>query len=153
MSGLSSSEMVAIGGTPGRGFVVAGTIAGDTLTNPSFSGSPANAQHGWSAGGARLGGLVDWFPNDRRGGHVGAILALGATSLTNDAAGITWGGVGFGAEVFGGYDFWIGPDWSLGIQGGLSFSPNAPLKDSGGNDSGYSFGTFAFAVQGSLLYH
>jgi hypothetical protein len=155
LSGVASSELIAIGGTPGRGFVIAGTIASESLNNPNFTGYPGGAQHGWTASNARLGALVDWFPNDRRGGHVGGALALNALGLTNDAANISWGGLGFGAEVFGGYDFWIGPEWSLGIQGGLSFSPSAPLKDSNnsGNDTGYSFGTFAFAAQATLLYH
>jgi hypothetical protein len=155
LTGVAASELVAIGGTPGRGFVVAGAIGGESLTNPSFTGYPTGAQKGWTANAARIGGLVDWFWNDHRGGHIGGLLALGLTSLTNDAASISWGGVGFGAEAFGGYDFWIGPEWSLGIQGALSFSPNTPLKDTNanGNDTGYSFGTFAFAVQGTLLYH
>jgi len=148
-SGLSSGTMLAIGGTPSTGFVAGGAISTMTLTSIHSSGVSFDTT---SISAGRLAVFADWFPNEHRGWHVGGMVGLGFTTL--GAAGQSnWTGASVGGEAFGGYDFWIGPEWSLGIQGALAFTTQGPLKDDNQNDTGYSLGSFGAVVEATLLYH
>jgi hypothetical protein len=154
LGGVAAATTIAIGGTPSPGLVFAGTITSATLENPDFTGYPAGAaQHGWIASRATFGLLVDWFPDEHRGWHVGGTAGLDVLGLSNNAAGITMGGFGFAAAALGGYDFWIGPEWSLGILGNLGASSRESLKDDHGNDTGYTLGAFWACAEATLLYH
>jgi hypothetical protein len=153
LGGLASTSTIAVGGTPSRGVVFAGTIASATLSNPDFTGYPAGAQHGWTASRATLGLLVDWFPDEHRGWHVGGTGGFDVLGLSNNAAGINMGGFGFGVAALGGYDFWIGPEWSLGVVANLGATSRESLRDTSGNDTGYGLGAFWASVEASLLYH
>jgi hypothetical protein len=157
IQGLSSTGTIAVGGTMSRGFVVAGALSSASLMSPDFKGYPTNQQRGWTPVRSGFGILFDWFPDDHRGWHVGGTLGLDILALKNDAANISWAGFGFGAAALGGYDFWIGPEWSLGILAKLSGGSSASLKDANSNangaDTGYGLGSFAFSIEGGLIYH
>jgi hypothetical protein len=148
LSGLASSSMFAIGGTPSRGFVVGGAVASRTLTSTHTSGVAADET---SVTASTLGVFVDWFPNEYRGWHVGGLLGLGTIDIKSvsesDQVNVSVAG-----QAFGGYDFWIGPEWSLGIQGVLGFSTKAPMK-ADQNDTGYTLGSLSGAIEGTLLFH
>jgi len=149
--GLGSALALAIGGTPIEGFVIGGLIGGMTTTSPSSGTIPSNAT---SVGELILGPFVDWFPNDRRGWHVGGALGLGGLSVDRYGAD-TLTSLSLGGRAFGGYDFWIGPQWSLGVTAAIQFATRGDLKDSSQNDasSGYSMGAVGGALSVTLLYH
>jgi hypothetical protein len=153
ISGAASVGRIAIGGTPVRGFVVGGVIEGQS-TSGSLSAQPAGApSNGWGASTGTLGAFVDWFPDAHRGWHVGAQLGLTGVSVGNDAAQISWTGGAVSGELLGGYDFWLGPQWSLGIEGLLGLTSRATMEDSNQHDVGYRFSGAAFGLAASLLYH
>lgn len=59
----------------------------------------------------------------------------------------------FAASLFGGYDWWIGPQWSLGLAGAASAGTAVELTDSNGKGSGYGVTPYAVMLEGSLLFH
>jgi hypothetical protein len=111
------------------------------------SGGPGKVD----ASHVNIGVLVDWFPNPSAGWHVGGTLGFGGARVSDDN--ISWFGAAAVGGVFGGYDTWIGPDWSLGFSLAASGSPTASLKDSKGNDVGYRLSSGSIALIGTLLYH
>jgi hypothetical protein len=153
MSGFSSGGGLAIGGTPARGLVFAGALSSGSITNPNFTGSPAGRSRGWTASHSTISVLVDWFPDEHRGWHVGGTAGLATLAASNDSTQDAWFGFGFGGSVLGGYDAWIGPEWSLGILGNLGATSKASLRDDSSNDTGYTLGAFWFTIDASLLYH
>ena len=60
--------------------------------------------------------------------------------------------VALGGSVLGGYDWWIGEEWSLGLLGVLSGVRDASLTNQGA-DTLLRAGGVSFAVEGSLLFH
>jgi hypothetical protein len=153
LSGLASGGLVAIGGTPVPGLVVAGALGGTSLSGTDFTAYQPGPTHGWDARSGVIAALVDWFPDEHGGWHIGGALGLNAVSVTNSSAQITWSGVGFGGRLFGGYDRWIGPEWSLGIGGALFAGSSASMKDNSRNDTGYEFGSIGASLEATLLYH
>ena len=62
----------------------------------------------------------------------------------------------FAGQAFGGYDFWIGPEWSIGLQGALSFTTAAKLQEQQSGSSvstGYTVGSFGGTIGVALVYH
>jgi hypothetical protein len=149
LSGFASSTMLAIGGTPSRGFVVGGAVAARSLSSVDTSNVPGDVT---SVQASQLGVFVDWFPSLHRGWHVGGLLGVGTIRIQT-AAQEDQVNLSFAGQAFGGYDFWIGPEWSLGIQGVLGFSTQSPMMDDNRNDTGYSLGSVSGAVEATLLFH
>ena len=56
---------------------------------------------------AVLGPFADWYPAERDGFHLGGVIGAAAVPLVR--------GIGMGASLWGGYDLWISPQWSIGI--------------------------------------
>jgi hypothetical protein len=99
-----------------------------------------------------LGVLADWFPAATGGWHVGGAFGLGGAGVTDDANRAI-GGVSVGGEVFGGYQWWLGPSWSLGISGLMTIAPRLNMTDSNANDTGYHMVPLSAGLQGLLLYY
>jgi hypothetical protein len=166
VSGLASIGGLAIGGTVAPGLALAGTIQGATVTGtfnggpfasativPNGSGAAISASTDASAVAGVLGLLVDWYPNPAGGWHTGASVGLGVTGVTNNADGSRLGGIGLGGSVFGGYDWWLGPSWSLGLMVVGDGVGKAAMNDSNGHDTGYRLMPLSIGVTASLLYY
>jgi hypothetical protein len=167
ISGLSLSSGIAIGGSPVPGFAIAGMIEGSQTTGNTFNGGPvvtATSMVGnvptmamTLKGNARatlgmLGVMVDWFPVASGPWHVGGAVGVGGASLTDDA-GKTIGGASVAGSVFGGYQWWLGPSWSLGISAVVMGAPSLKMVDSKGNDTGYGLVPLSAGIQFLLLYY
>ena len=100
----------------------------------------------------QLGLLVDWYPVSEDGWHVGSVVGLGGSSLV-DASGSRSTSGGLAASLLGGYDWWIGPQWSLGALLAVSTATAGTMSAPGQQDTGYAFAPFAFALEISLLNH
>lgn len=102
-----------------------------------------------------VGPFVDWFPNARGGAHFGFMLGAGAFGMDYEvsAASVERSGrvtVGGGGSVWGGNDFWIIDQWSLG--GALRLTGMTPRKVAGFNDDHTdSVGSFELVFTG--LYY
>ncbi|MCL2448972.1 MAG: hypothetical protein FWD17_08505 [Polyangiaceae bacterium] len=165
---ITESASAAVGGTIARGWVLAGTFRFASLS-ATFHGGPqvtaaetsdvngttvttVSTPSGASVSLFELGPLVDWFPNPEDGWHVGASFGLGGLFVTDaaerDLESLAWVG-----SLFGGYQFWLGPRWSLGIQGMISGVTSAKLTDSRNNDTGYRMGGLTVGLETVLLYY
>jgi hypothetical protein len=85
-----------------------------------------------------LGPFVDWFPNDRKGLHFGAMIGLALLGLQNDSGKLSSGIAG---SLWGGHDFWVADQWSLGGEARVAgVSAKRDFSDLGGtmNDKALS---------------
>jgi hypothetical protein len=144
--------MLALGGTPLPGLVIAGMLSSATLRG-RFNGRPRQAdEEDASAARLMLGVMADWYPRVNDGWHVGAAVGFAGITLTDsvipDAV-----GAAFSAKVFGGYDWWIGPQWALGLAAVLAATPSTSLLVRDGDSSGYRFYTLSAGLAGSLTLH
>jgi hypothetical protein len=90
---------------------------GQDISDPSievksgdYSGSLVTSR---SLGVGAFGPFVDWFPYETKGLHFGTMLGLAVLGL-GDNAGNTSSGVA--GSLWGGYDFWVSKQWSLGAE-------------------------------------
>jgi hypothetical protein len=151
VKGLGSGGMLALGGTPLPGLVLGGTLSSDMLRG-KFNGRPQGEEDKASIARAMLGAFVDWYPQADDGWHVGAAIGLAGITLTDssikDAV-----GAAFSAKLFGGYDWWIGPQWSLGVAALFAATPSTTLRDRDGDRNGYRFYTLSAGLAWSLTLH
>jgi hypothetical protein len=169
VSGLAvPTAGLAVGGSPVRGFAIAATLWSSSVAS-TFNGGPFDgaiiasprgtigAMHAAStkasASLAGIGVLVDWYPSPAHDWHAGAAVGLGAMGLTTLADDASMGGLGFGASVFGGYDWWIGRGWSLGLMLVASGANKISLNDSNRNDTGYRLMPLSIGIATSLLFY
>jgi hypothetical protein len=148
--GLGASTSLALGGTVSEGLVIGGTFSASGLSDHweglSDEGDDIGLVH------SQLGVLVDWFPESRGGWHVGGSIGLGVNILQDDDDD-QFTGVGASASVLGGYDFWIGPQWALGILATGTLASSADLKDDDQDDTGLSLSAASIGIGASLLHH
>ena len=146
---------LAFGGTPVPGLVIGGGIYG--------SGGPVT----WDASGitnkvdgatfSTIGPFVDWYPNPRDGWHLTGMLGLsrfvfprGTQFNTQNTVSDT-SDVGGALMIGGGYEFWIGRQWSLGLLGRLQVA--AASVDNLGNGGTSRITAFEPALLGNVTYH
>jgi hypothetical protein len=159
--------MIAIGGTLARGVVLAGTMTTSSLT-AKFKGGPYEdrsipigdrsvpASSKADASLLQLGLLLDWYPNPYGGWHTGVSAGLGLISVLNradDEPKNALIGTTLAGSLFGGYDWSLGKDWSLGLSLLVSGTQSSTLKYADdGSDAGYRLRGGAVTLQTSLLY-
>ena len=160
---------LGIGGTVATGLVLGGSLR-TWIGSATFEGGPPiTATTTYYANGTptkttltlsghahvatvEIGVMLDWFPNPEKGWHVGGSVGLVGMSLSDDAATQSTAG-GVGGSIFGGYQWWLGPSWSLGLGGVLSIAGVSHLDDSNQNDVGYKLTPFGIGLQSQLLYY
>ena len=164
IAGLGDNSIIAIGGSIARGLVLAGTIQSSEVTK-TFKGGPFVGQSVTTAGQSKpasdkadaaaseIGLFVDWYPRPTGGWHVGLSAGLGAASVVNYADNSTMAGASAAGSIFGGYDWAIGSDWSIGLALVGAGAGSATMKDSSEKtDTGYRLRSFSFGLAGSILY-
>jgi hypothetical protein len=152
-------SLVAIGGNIAPGLVLAGAV-NSVLVRQTFKGVPPEPEQKATAALAHLGVLVDWFPDPTGGWHVGALAGIAALQVSDtglrdlsDPLRKDSGGLGFGGALLGGYDFWIGPQWSAGLFAVGSATTPIQLADQGGDKTGYSLAGWSLGLQYAFTYH
>jgi hypothetical protein len=140
----------ALGGTPGEGLVVAGVLRA-VVARGQFHGGPKPERNATAANG-QLGVLVDWFPKPTGGWHVGALAALGGITISDSDIRDSRG-LGFGGSLFGGYDFWIGAEWSIGLQAVFSATSSATMKNNDNEDTGYKLNALSAGLEYTFTLH
>lgn len=168
VSGLGASLRLALGGTIAPGLALAAVVEVQSATGKNFSGGPSvtvtrtrmvdgmaqtmtstSSQGG--PGSVVLGALVDWYPKPDDGWHVGGALGLGGLAVDDEWKTIT--GTSVAVSVFGGYQWWLGRGWSLGIGADLLFIPTVTLNEDTNVDSGYRMRSLSGGLEGTLLYY
>jgi hypothetical protein len=142
-----------LGGTPSRGFVFGGSLLLAGTGKTDWPEAPSGGTHNWTAGLAALDAFVDWFPNEHRGWHLGGALGLAGVAVQNRDADVSYAGGAVHVRGLGGHDFWVGPQWSLGVQAALDATTRAQMNDKDQNDTGYKMGALGFFLEFTALYH
>ena len=117
-TGTGASYELMLGGTIAKGFVLGGGFVGQDISDPKVTIGGGTALNGsyvasGSLGVVVLGPMFDWFFDPHGGGHVGAMIGAGAIGLSDENGKSS---SGTGASLWGGYDFWVGQQWSLGPE-------------------------------------
>jgi hypothetical protein len=103
-----------MGGTPVSGVAMGAALSGLGLGSSQRS-VDGNRVSGDVAGATGiLGYFVDVFPDPTRGLHFGGALGLASGAAEVKGSGRKFNGGGLGLEAWGGYEAWVGPQWSLG---------------------------------------
>jgi hypothetical protein len=153
----AGSSLLAIGGTVAPGLALAGAFQFASVRNdfkgvedPTTGRAYRDAKATVSFG--TIGVLADWFPDPTKGWHLGGMIGLTGLSVVDadipDARGNAVSGT-----IFGGYDWWIGPQWSLGLMAVLSGTSSATMEDDDGNDLGYKFNALSAGLSYALTLH
>lgn len=169
LTGVANTTAIAAGGTIAPGLVLGG-VARQWSTMGTFNGGPpitatatysVNGVHSTStfplsgnakASTAEVGAFLDWYPNPEDGWHAGASLSLGSITITDDA-GSKSNSAGVAGSLFGGYQWWLGPAWSLGLSAVISSGTMSTLDDGGMNQTGYRLMPLAAGLQTELLFY
>jgi hypothetical protein len=118
--GWGPAYELLIGGTVARGFVLGGGFVGQDIKNPDLTvksntlpGATVMVPASGSLGVGALGPFIDWFPDETKGLHFGAMVGLAILGLENNAGKTS---TGIAGSLWGGQDFWISSQWSLGAE-------------------------------------
>jgi hypothetical protein len=168
VAGLGAGSIIAIGGSLWHGLVLAGTMQATEVTGQFHGGPYAGAT--FASGGSavpvtdkarvassQLGVLVDWYPLQAQGLHVGLSAGLGSLALTNQADDSTIYGSSVAGTLLVGYDWPISPTWAVGLALVASGSTHATLKkrdsgdQTGGDQTGYKLAPIFVGLSGSIL--
>jgi hypothetical protein len=164
ISGFGSGSLIGIGGSIMKGLVLAGALE-STQVSGTFKGGPfagatftANGQvlgvsEKASGSLSGIGVLVDYYPMQTEGLHVGLSAGVGFAAVMNQADDSILTGKSATGTLLVGYDWPISPNWALGLTLMAMGSTAAKLKyqDADG-DSGYKLSSFFLGLSGSLLY-
>jgi hypothetical protein len=151
ISGQAFRVDVAFGGTPWPGLVLGGVLSVSQIT-ASFDGAPPGATGSAELALPFFGLLVDWFPAPRGVWHVGASIGPGGYIAT-DYSHRSYRAIAPEASFFGGFDGWIGSQYSVGLALVTHVATPAAADDGDGAATGYRFTPFSLGIQSSLLYH
>lgn len=151
ISDMTGTSSLAVGGSPARGLAIGGGLRLASI-RAEFHGSPNEAEGYATAEIWQLGPFVEWYPNPLLGWHVGATLTLGELVLTDSYLPDAAGTAAF-ATAYGGHNWWIGPEWSLGLRALASGSTRPSLVDGDGDASGYAFRALFAGVESALTLH
>jgi hypothetical protein len=137
-----------IGGTPTPGLAMGAALSllGLEAAKTHVDGKTVSEQVNANMG--MLGYFVDAFPDPARGLHFGGALGLASNLVeANDIK--RFGGGGLGLQAWGGYQFWVSPEWSLGGMLRVMGSVTREEKDSVTYQASMGGGTLSFTA----LYH
>jgi hypothetical protein len=115
--GASLFTELSVGGTPLRHIVIAATLLGNGLPATELKlASGSRIDLGTPLVFAMLGPSIDVFPDEYGGFHAGGGIGIAtSTAGVQDPIFSTIGGLGVGATITLGYDFWVGDDWAVGV--------------------------------------
>jgi hypothetical protein len=151
LSGSGPALLLAVGGTPVRGLVFAFNLMFSSVDG-DFAGAPPGATGRATTVEPVVGALVDWYPVPEDGWHLGGSLGFGGVGLT-DSTGFNSNGYSLGVAALGGYDWWIGPQWSIGVMSFVTAATTASTEDGHQNATGYRFTPATIGIEASLLFH
>ena len=151
ISGPGDAVTLALGATIAKHVVLAAVLH-NVFSAGTFVGAPNGAPGTAVADVLQLGLLVDWYPVSEDGWHVASLIGLEGASLVDSSASRSTSG-GLAASLLGGYDWWIGAQWSFGALLAVSTATAGTMSGPGGADTGYKLAPFSFALEASLLNH
>jgi hypothetical protein len=132
-SGLHTGTDLMFGGTPVPGLAIGGALVTNFTSDPTVK---AGSVEGKADGTMIFSGIAafgDYYFDPHGGGHVMLMLGFAAADFVS-SSGSSGGNDPTGPMVAigGGYDFWIGNEWSVGPVARILYAPlsaeEEPLK-------------------------
>lgn len=129
----------AVGGNLFPGFALAVDFGGHDTGAPSTKASDGLRVDAYGA--SRIGALVDFYPNPRRGFHVQAGVGLASATVSSRPSIVqpsavttmsedqTFSGGQVNAGI--GWEGWVGPDWSIGGLARIEWASMSATVDGG----------------------
>lgn len=147
ISGPSIAGGVLLGGTVAPGLVIGGGTANSVALGPSFemNGQEAESDLDVSLNLSTIGPFVTFYPDVHGGFSLHAMVSYGVVSITVDGEETDDNPTGLALTAGAGYDFWVAPEWSIGLFGRFTY---APLKH---EDATYT--TIAPSLLATFSYH
>lgn len=130
-SGGAVTGELALGGTPAPGFVLAFGTSFATVPNPTAkAGDIETSNANVNLNLTTVGLLADYYFDPRGGAHIQALIGMGQMSASNDSGDTSnENPIGFAMDLGGGYEWWVGEQWGIGVLGRLSYG-SLKWKDS-----------------------
>ena len=114
-----------LGGMPIPGLAIGGFLSGASAIGPTVRINGlrvSSSDTGLTL--VTIGPYIDFYPNPHKGFHVLGTLGFARLTARFDDGAISASDSGTGFTLGGGigYDWWVSPDWTLGILGRLTFA-------------------------------
>jgi hypothetical protein len=147
ISGPAVAGGLLFGGTISPGLVLGGGTANSIALGPTFE---MNGIEGESDTDVRLnlstiGPFATFYPDPHGGFSLHAMVSFGVVSITVDDEESDENPSGLALTAGAGYDFWVAPEWSIGVFGRFTY---APLKY-----EGETYTTLAPSLLATFSYH
>jgi hypothetical protein len=156
VSGLGVLTQLAIGGTVAPGLVIGGGLYGASIPSPEYSaevGGVSFDDEGEASAVSQIGPFVAYYFSPGSGGHLfGApvfSVVTGGEAKEYSSEIPETSGTGFGLVLGGGYEFWVGEQWSIGVIGRLQYV-SADMEDDEGDETEFSGTVFGALVTATL---
>lgn len=114
VSGVALSTELAFGGTLAPGLVLGGGSFSMVVPSPTYTPEGGDDVEVGTHHVSGLGPFVDYYFDPHQGAHVQAALLLSGVFVQQKGQLESATGFGFGAMVGGGYELWVGHEWSIG---------------------------------------
>jgi hypothetical protein len=155
IDGGGGTSELSIGGTPARGFVLAGTLLTFSNATPTYKSGGTEQDLDGTLEFGMVGATVDWFLNPEKGFHLAGTLGAASAKAPSPPTDVRprIGGSGVGLSLAVGYDFWIGDQWSIGVLGRLTVAglTDRTVRSDGTYTEKDTVG--ALGVMATVLYH
>ena len=147
-SGVSFASAFQLGGSLAPGIVLGGSLVTDYVFSPSMSINDTDVPDGFGPTSQYLFGIgpfIDFYPDPQGGLHFQGMVGFGGveSSFEGDVSGNDPTGPMFG--IGGGYEWWVGREWSIGAMARVIYAPLS-YED-------VSFPTIAPALLATFTYH
>jgi hypothetical protein len=147
ISGPSIAGGLLFGGTVSPGLVIGGGTANSIALGPKveLGGNEADTDTDVSLNLSTIGPFVTFYPDAHGGLSLHAMVSYGIVSITVDGDETDDNPTGLALTGGAGYDFWVAPEWSIGVFGRFTY---APLKY-----EDETFTTLAPSLLATFTYH
>lgn len=147
LKGLTFPSGIHLGGSVIPGLVIGGGLFTDYAPSPGLSSGGQTVSNGvdFSMYLVSIGPFVEFYPDPNDGLHFRAMVGWGA--LERSAEGNAGGSdpTGLVLSAGGGYDFWVGDEWSIGPMAKFTYAPLSL--------EGTTFSTIAPSLLANFTYH
>ena len=151
VTGFGIPVELAFGGTPAPGLVIGGGSYGMYVPSPKLK-SNGNETDGGALTISGIGPFVDYYLDPNGGAHFGGALLLASIGVSEKDSAPKGSGIGFGGAIFGGYEMWIGDQWSVGVIGRVAYY-NAKVTFDAPGDPKNTISGITPAVLLGFTYH
>lgn len=158
--GVAIPLELSFGGTPVRGLVLGGGIFGATIPSPTTRLKNFGLTEQSDSGSvvlSSIGPFVDYYFDPQQGFHAEAAIAYAAaTAAKSTASGVQipdkdYSGSGWALMLGGGWESWVGEQWSVGVLGRLQYGHVSLDAKSGGDKADVN--ALFLALLATLTYH